>query len=275
MNTNSTSKNINYIDFNSTNGDLKMLSTLISDALEKVGYIIVKNFNTDIENLDDAKQKFLNIAKSVGNPIPHAGEDSIIWDIKSNDQSVSFIKTYSEHSHEADLHTDSQYSSYPEDFFGLLTLKKADCGGGISYLIKLDEILEELRQTTGGLDAEKILRETNFPFIVPNVFKKEKNQEHEYNFGPILRDNEIRFRVDTFEKAISSDPDLCTETQITAYQKIKTVILNSTKTRKFHLEAKDLIFINNKITLHGRSEFTDNTRHLLRIRMNKFIKTEY
>jgi hypothetical protein len=44
----------------------------------------------------------------------------------------TFIKTYSEHSHEAELHTDGQFIHYPEDYFSLLTLKKADCGGGVS-----------------------------------------------------------------------------------------------------------------------------------------------
>jgi hypothetical protein len=43
-----------------------------------------------------------------------------------------------------------------------------------------------------------VLRETDFPFIVPNVFKKTKSDTPEFNFGPILRENEIRFRVDTF-----------------------------------------------------------------------------
>jgi len=35
------------------------------------------------------------------------------------------------------------------------------------------------------------------------------------------------------------------------------------------LQPKDLIFINNKTMLHGRGQFTDADRHLLRIRMNK------
>ena len=151
----------------------------------------------------------------------------------------------------------------------LLTLKKADCGGGISSILKLKDILDELRALENGKELERILRETNFPFIVPNVFKKNKSNKPEFNYGPILRENEIRFRVDTFEKAIDYDKTLCSEEQITAYKELKKIILNSDKTNNFYLEEKDLVFINNKTTLHGRSLFTDEKRHLLRIRMNK------
>lgn len=248
--------------------DTRMEQTIL-DGLNTIGYIIIKNFNVDINNIDDCKKKFLKISEQVGDPVGHDADNKIIWDIKSNPESVSFIKTYSEHSHEAELHTDSQYSDYPEDYFGLLTLKKAECGGGLSYLISLEEVLEDLRALKNGIEIERILRETNYPFIVPNVFKKTNKEGHEFNFGPILRENEIRFRVDTFEKAIAYDESLCTTEQINAYKELKNIILNSEKIKRFHLEEKDLIFINNKTMLHGRSEFTDNSRHLLRIRMNK------
>lgn len=260
---------VNYLDYNSVNGSLEKLSKLVVDALENVGYIIVQNFDTDVENVEMSGNDFLKISEMVGEPIPHAGNDTIIWDIKSNPKSNSFIKTYSEHSHEAELHTDSQYSFYPEDYFGLLTLKKAECGGGISYLLKLQDILDELRALPNGNEIERLLTETDYPFIVPNVFKKEASEEHEFNFGPILREKEIRFRIDTFEKALKFKRDMCSEEQIEAYEVLKNIILTTSKTQTLFLESKDLIFINNKTMLHGRGEFTDEKRHLLRIRMNK------
>jgi alpha-ketoglutarate-dependent taurine dioxygenase len=260
---------VNYFDYRLVSGDNKKLANHILEALENVGYIIVQNFDVDVNNAENSGKKFLEISNMVGNTINHAGHNSIIWDIKSNPKSNSFVKTYSEHSHEAELHTDSQYSLYPEDYFGLLTLKKANCGGGISYLLSLKEILNELRALPNGSIHEKTLSNTNFPFIIPNVFKKNASVEHEFNFGPILRENEIRFRVDTFEKALSIKRDLCDEEQMEAYHALKKIILKTSKTQMLFLQPKDLIFINNKTMLHGRGEFTDADRHLLRIRMNK------
>ncbi|MDW3193269.1 MAG: TauD/TfdA family dioxygenase [Cytophagales bacterium] len=248
---------------------LPSLALSIRETLENKGFILIPQFAKDIEDLDELKEVYLDLCQLVGVPISHDTSDSIIWDIKMNEKSRSFVKTYSEHSHEAEMHTDSQYSEYPEDFFGLLTIKKANCGGGLSYVLSLDDILEEFQSNTKNRRYEEILRNTNYPFIVPNVFKKDNRKEREYNFGPILRDNEIRFRVDTFEKAILLNPELCTTDQVEAFKALKKIILNSEKTQKFYLEDRDLIFINNKTMLHGRSAFEDPERHLLRIRMNR------
>jgi alpha-ketoglutarate-dependent taurine dioxygenase len=263
---------INYLDFNTISNDYIKLSEIILKSLENEGYIVVKNFDVDVNNVEASSKEYLKISELIGNPIGHDADNKIIWDIKSNDKSVSVIKTYSEHSHEAELHTDSQYSSYPEDYFGLLTLKKATCGGGLSYLVSLKDILRELRSLPNGNKIEEILSTTDYPFIVPNVFKKSIEKEVEFNYGPILRDNEIRFRIDTFEKALIHKAANCTEQQVEAYRILKNIILNTTFVNEFYLEPRDLIFINNKTMLHGRSQFTDSNRHLLRIRMNKLNK---
>lgn len=259
---------INQIE-SSSFSSMEALADEVISQLNTVGYVVIKNFDVNVEDVESSGAEMLKLSKLIGTPISHDAANSIIWDIKSNPSSKSNIKTYSEHSHEAELHTDSQYSFYPEDYFGLLTLKAADCGGGESFLISLKDILRELRALPNGAEVEKVLRETDFPFIVPNVFKKSKSEEHEFNFGPILRENEIRFRVDTFEKALRLRPDLCIEEQKIAFVILKDLILNSPSIKNFYLEENDLIFINNKTMLHGRSQFSDHKRHLLRIRMNK------
>jgi alpha-ketoglutarate-dependent taurine dioxygenase len=259
---------VNTLNYKDYKKKYKELSEKILLELNTIGFIIIKNFEIT-DDLEETKNNLLGLNNLIGTPIGHDINDKIIWDIKSNPSSNSFIKTYSEHTHEAELHTDSQYSHYPEDYFSLLTLKKADCGGGISYILTLEDILDELKTLENAKEVERVLRETDFPFIVPNVFKKNNSDAPEYNFGPILREREIRFRIDTFEKAVLSDDSLCTKEQVEAYKELKKLVLNSTKTKKFYLENNDLVFLNNKTLLHGRSLFTDEKRHLLRIRMNK------
>mgnify|MGYP000421258583 CR=1 FL=1 len=73
----------------------------------------------------------------------------------------------------------------------------------------------------------------------------------------MAKENEIRFRVDTFEKALSIKRDLCDEEQMEAYHALKNIILKTSKTQMLFLQPKDLIFINNKTMLHGRGQFTD------------------
>jgi len=246
------------------------LTQRIISALDGVGWILIPDYEPTLEGEALAKA-YLTLCEEIGKPIGHDREGTIIWDIKSRGAGGDGNKviTYSEHNHEADLHTDSQYSEYPEDYFGLLTLHKARCGGGESYLLSLDALLQELASTTAGQEAIEVLRTTNYPFIVPNVFRKKAGDGPEFNFGPILRDGEIRFRIDTFEKALAAAPNLCTPRQLSAFNLLKKCIRASPSMKSFFLEDRDLIFINNKTMLHGRGSFTDANRHLLRIRMNK------
>ena len=246
------------------------LARRINTALERVGWIVIPDYEPTLKALA-LEKAYLKLCEEIGEPIGHDREGTIIWDIKSRGAGSDGNKvvTYSEHNHEADLHTDSQYSEYPEDYFGLLTLHKASCGGGESYLLSLEDLLQELASTSAGREAVEVLRTTNYPFIVPNVFRKNAGDEPEFNFGPVLRDGEIRFRIDTFEKALAAAPNLCTQRQLSAFSFLKNHIRSSQSTKSFFLENGDLIFINNKTMLHGRGSFTDADRHLLRIRMNK------
>ncbi len=242
------------------------LAPLVQEALRDEGHIILEHFDAAYENEASLRAAFENLCARVGTPAPHVG-DKIVWDIRMNASSDNLIKTYSEHNHDADLHTDSQYSARPEDSFALMTLRPAQCGGGASQLLHLHDILCKLRAQPDGARIEEILRTTDFPFVVPNVFNTNATQTHEFNHGPILTDAGIRFRVDTIAKAIASRPDFVTKEQVEAFESLKKIILECESTIQFHLKTGDLIFINNKTTLHGRSAFTDPNRHLLRIRL--------
>ena len=153
-----------------------------------------------------------------------------------------------------------------------MTLSKAKCGGGLSYILTLADIMAELEETEEGKEVIRVFKTTKYPFIVPNVFKRGNEDKPEFVFGEILKNNEIRFRVDTIQKAINYNSDFCTEKQIWAFNYFVDYVRKTEKTKKFYLENHDLVLINNKTTLHGRSSFTDYDRHLLRIRMNKFSK---
>ena len=243
---------------------------LAQSALDKMnleGYCLIHNFIPNTSSILESSNAFIRFINKIGDPVSHDSNNSIIWDISPNKTLNDGIITYSEHSHEAELHTDSQYSRYPEEYFGLLTLRKACCGGGESYLLSLNDILRELGELPNGTKTEEILKSSEYPFIVPNVFKQTQG-EKEYNFGPILGLNEIRFRVDTLEKALKEKPDSCTKEQAQAYYQLKNIIINSPSIKRFFLEDGDLLLVNNKTMLHGRSQFSDPNRHLLRIRFN-------
>jgi hypothetical protein len=127
-----------------------------------------------------------------------------------------------------------------------------------------------MNATAKGRAAIDVLTHTDFPFMVPKVFKLDEYKLQEYNFGPILRDNEIRFRIDTIEKSLALNPHFCTPEQVESFNYLADLVRQTERTQKFLLEEGDLVFINNKTMLHGRSQFEDRERYLLRVQMNKY-----
>ena len=261
---------LNYLHLQQSGLSVAEAAEVAQHAIKQKGHIIIRGFPAEVSEIERTRARFLDFSSRIGTPISHDSKNSVIWDIKKHASESSVIKTYSEHTHEAELHTDSQYSAHPEDMFNLLCMVKADCGGGESYLLSLEKVLNALQDLPNGAEFIEVLSTTEFPFIVPNVFKRRDDEKFEFNFGPILRDNEIRFRIDTFEKAVAHDPSLCTSDQYAAYRALKKIALDKSLITAFHLEPGDLIGVNNKTMLHGRSQFIDQKRHLLRIRMNHF-----
>ncbi len=242
------------------------LADRIRIALGDPGYIVIRGYG-DGKAPEQAREDLVDLCRAVGVPASHDAAGTIVWDIKTNERYDFKVITYSEHHHEADFHTDSQYSRRPEHHFALLALRRARCGGGQSYILALKDILADLRSRPDGADVEHVLRTTEYPFIVPNVFKHDVRAEREYNFGPILTEEGIRFRMDTLEIAMDSLPDACTAEQRAAYDVLKGIIRDSPHARHFFLDDGDLMFINNQTMLHGRSSFEDMDRHLLRVRL--------
>lgn len=219
-------------------------------------------------NEKDRNTKLLAFCEQFGSLIPHnAQSDSIIWDIKTNDKTYSY-KTFSSHNAEAQLHTDSAFSKNPEDIFILLVVKSARCKGGESILLHLEKLLEHIHALPDGYAVEQTLRENVYPFAVPDVFKKSLEDELEYATGPILYDDKIRFRSDSIRQCLKFNPELLNHKQHQALDAIDEILSNPAHYQRLYLNDNDLIIIDNKRMLHGRTAFTDKERHVLRVRMS-------
>ena len=240
--------------------------TSIKATLASTGYVILRDF-CDANDLNKKKAHFLTFCESLGEPITHNhNSGSIIWDIKSNTSQREY-KTFSDHNDEALLHTDSAFSAEPEDVFALFVSRSARCGGGISTLMHYDKVLKLIHSHPDGADIERILRSSVFPFAVPDVFKKNVDNTFEYNIGPILYDHFIRYRSDSIRKCVEYKPSLLNHEQLRAIDLLDSFIHDPIHAEQIFLNDNDLIVIDNKRVLHGRTAFDDSERHVLRIRL--------
>jgi alpha-ketoglutarate-dependent taurine dioxygenase len=237
----------------------------INDDLLNCGYIIVQNFNPQC---GDIRRAFVDLCAKIGRPVPHDNTGTLVWDIKPKPIPDSFHPTFSEHNDGAGMHTDSQYRIDPEAFFGLLCIKRATCGGGQSQLLSLKDLKATLSFNAGGRQALKLLSTVKIPFLVPSIFRN-SSEKHEYVLGKVFEGDDIRFRIDTVERAFEFFPDLVNEKIREAFLIVKEAVFNSPAKFQFDLQDNDILFVNNRRMLHGRTAFADLGRHLLRIRMNK------
>ena len=242
-------------------------SSLILSKLQNEGFVIISNLNLPVISRGQALEDFVRL---MGDPVLHAPSDtSFISDIKKKVETTSAFPTYSEHSEEAFLHTDSAYKETPEDAFILYCIKPAACQGGMTTILSLSDIYNEIAANPCSQLLLRELANTSYPNLVPSIFKSERDVVDEFVHAPILEPSQkIRFRHDTIQKGLSKIASTLSDDAITAFEQFTSLIKNSQKTLKVNLAERDLLVINNRTMLHGRTAFSDSTRHLLRIRFN-------
>jgi alpha-ketoglutarate-dependent taurine dioxygenase len=209
---------------------------------------------------------------ALGYPTPtDPRQGKLLWDVKARPLPAGHFATFSEHSDEAELHTDTQYYPYPEEFFLLYTIQAARCGGGRSLLCCARQVKELLLDTAVGQEAFKILSTFNFPFRIPTTFTEAgKVDTIETTLAPIFSDQPfIRFRYDTLEKGFKVRPDLDVPEARFALKILMNVLATQAQIVDYLMPDDNLLICNNYTALHGRTSFQDPERHLIRVRISQ------
>lgn len=246
-------------------------------ALKKEGYcaFIFEGIKLNSFSQGDRNKLLYAISLALGYPTPtDPRQGKLLWDVKARQLPEGYFATFSEHSERAELHTDTQYYSQPEDYFLLYTIRSAKCGGGKSILCNGYEIKERLLETAGGKEALKILSTHLFPFRIPTTFTQKGTVDAiETTLAPIFSEQAeqpfIRFRYDTLEKGFKARPDLDTPEARQALRMLDHVIENKVNVLNYYLYDDSLLLCDNHTTLHGRTSYLDSQRHLIRVRMSK------
>lgn len=244
------------------------LAAQIKTALDgPLGYVVVKGM-LPFGTVSETTEAFIQLCHQIGIPRPHDNQQ-VVWHIKSAPAASGKIQTFSAHNDEAPFHTDAQYRFVPENYFGLLVLKAARCGGGLTSLLTLDSIKQLLSEDTLGEDISRLFTEKLLPFAVPSAFSLLDNLgEKEVVFAHVLTEDCIRYRFDTLIQGLEYFPDLVSNAELNLIRHFDKLINSSSYSINFKLQDRDLLFINNRRTLHRRSPFKDLNRHLLRIRFD-------
>ncbi len=233
--------------------------------------LFFENINLQPFSKADRNKLLYAISLSLGYPTPtDPRRGKLLWDVKPRPVPVGHFATFSEHSDRAELHTDTQYYPQPEEYFLLYVIRAARCGGGKSLLCSAREIKECLLETAEGREAFELLSNFQFPFRIPTTFTETGNTRAiETTTAPIFSDKPfIRFRYDTLEKGFQARPDLDVPEARFALKVLLDVLQNKVNVLSFFMPDDALVICNNHTALHGRTNFQDPERHLIRVRMS-------
>ena len=204
---------------------------------------------------------------ALGFPTPSTQRQStLLWDVKARSVPGDRPATYSEHSAEADLHTDSQGYPVPEETFALYVVHAARCGGGASTFLCAEPLCETLAATAQGREALEVLGSHKFPF---SLQPGESVGPGALTFAPILGDApRIRFRRDVIEHGFQVQPEAAPAEARAAFAFLLHILAHAAPVSTYAMADGAIVLCNNHTLLHGRTAFTDPERHLLRARMS-------
>ncbi len=262
--------------FSSLHPNAKEFARLIRDRLDSdPRFVIVDGLEFHLLPADVRDAFVLALCSLVGRPTKtDKVEGKIVWDVTPREYLDHTNTTFSEHSGEAEFHTDSQFFPEPERYFSLWSLRQASDGGGVNGLVDARMITRRLVEAKIGIEAMATLAETDLPFRVPTVFTEQRKDEvAEVLMAPVFAQRPyMRYRKDTLQKGLIAK-GMHLEPQISrALQQLESIIGSQDLILKHFLQTGQVLFGNNHEILHNRTSFVDQKRHLLRVRMNERLK---
>lgn len=200
----------------------------------------------------------------------------VAWNVKARPPGGADARfvTFSERVGSADMHTDSSFYPMPEEQFILYVVRAAQCDGGHSLLVDGESIYTALQRTAAGRAAYDLLRDVPVPFQVPSVYAA-SDDSVEYHvatvFGAPRRAGDrftLRWRYDAIKKGLVACPSMSTPALCDALALMNEAAEEDAARFREQLPTDTLLIADNHRMLHGRTTYTDEQRHLIRIRMS-------
>lgn len=244
--------------------ELPLLGRRIVDSVDSLGYALIDglgiaNFAPMVRDV-----MLLSILNHVGRFTVHDSQSRVLWDVKDFSAADMGRKlTFSEQLGECPLHSDSAFAHEPEKYLCLYVQKEA-ADGGESVVISMKQAIEELLDEDDGRRCAVVLLRNVFPFCTPPAF----SNRPQLITAPILNhDPEVRFRYDCLIEGFAAVPDLDTPERRWAVEYFSEFVESRASRHKFLGTRDQLIVIDNRRTLHARTDYQDKDRHLVRARL--------
>jgi hypothetical protein len=238
---------------------------------DEAGAVMVPELGLGELGIDDKRRGVFAFAVLLGDPTANIPFDRVLWDVQNRGDGSSGHTSFSENDLKAGYHTDSAALPIPERFFFLYAVRAARCGGGVSLIRDGRVVRSQLEETPEGGAAVRLLTETELPRRIPEAFKEYADVAPDgYLYAPVLAEKPMwRWRKNGIQKGIAAHPEYQTPEVHQALDAVIEQLANGPGEIRQVIPTDGILIINNHITLHGRTAFTDPERHLLRLRFHE------
>jgi alpha-ketoglutarate-dependent taurine dioxygenase len=246
--------------------ELAPLAAALDDSADSPGFAIVRGLPSDSSPQEQTALYWL-IGQLLGRPIEQNVQGTILYDVKDTGQDVRYGARFSVTNADSSFHTDNSFGPRVLDYVGLLCLNPSK-SGGINQLVSAYAAHNELLQ-----NYPDVLRVLYEPFHVDRRGGVLADESPTIQFpimnwdGHQLTIRYLRYWIEVgHEKACQP----LTDRQREALDVLDQVVSRPELRAEFTLQARDMLFINNRWTLHNRTAFEDyeepeRKRHLVRL----------
>jgi alpha-ketoglutarate-dependent taurine dioxygenase len=166
--------------------------------------------------------------------------------------------------------TDAGYLKSPPRFFLLYAMTAAACGGGESLIQDGRIVLRRLSETEQGRAAIEALSQPLPRRVAAKLQPVADFAEDGLQYSPIFADTPLwRWARANNHIGLQRNPNYATPQVWQALTTVTEQLHNNADEMRATVPTDGVIVVNNHIALHGRTAFTDTTRHLLRIRFHE------
>jgi alpha-ketoglutarate-dependent taurine dioxygenase len=233
--------------------------------------VMVPELGLGDPGIDDKRKGVFVLAVLLGDPTANIPFDQVLWDVKNRGDEASGHTSFSENDLKAGYHTDSGALPVPERFFLLYAVRAAECGGGVSLIRDGRVVRSQLEESPEGRAAVRMFTEMDWPRRIPDAFKKYADIAPDGRlYAPVLAEKPMwRWRENAIRRGIAGHPEYQAPDVRQALGALREQLTNGAGEIRQVIPTDGLLVVNNHITLHGRTAFTDPRRHLLRLRFHE------
>jgi hypothetical protein len=221
--------------------------------------------------IDDKRKGVFALAVLLGDPSANIPFDQVLWDVKNRGDESSGQLSSSEYDRKAGYHTDSGKLPIPERFVLLYAVRAAQCGGGVSLIRDGRVVKSQLEETPAGRAAVRLLTEMKLPRWIPEALREYAEVSSDgYLYAPVLAERPMwRWLTKSIRRGVAAHPEYQTPEVRRALDAVIEQLANGPGEIRLVIPTDGILIVNNHITLHRRTAFTDPERHLLRLRFHE------